>query len=969
MRRRPLTLLIAGMFTFSGQHVLAQDEDTEETTELERVEVTGSRIRQAQVEGVRPVQTLTREDLERTGYASVGEILQRITASGGAINTRFNSSGNFGFPPDGSGVGAGSTNLDLRFLGPKRVLVLVDGVRWVPGAAASGVPVGVDLNTIPLAMIERVEILKDGASSIYGSDAIAGVVNFITRKEVSGVEATGYYGVYDDGEGPVKRATLSAGTQGERSSMSMMVDFFDQDSILASERDLADVPVPFTGLTRGSSGTPQGRFVFIDPNTGQLVNHTPVPGSPAVPDYDPANPNTGGDYQPFTNDTRFNFSPFNMYQTPSERLGVFAQGTWEIADDVEFFLKGMFNRRESKNQAAPEPIFIGPLAGIGGLADVIVVDADNPFNPYGVDLFADGFGFLGRRPLEHGPRLFRQQVDTFYVSTGFEGGFNVGERYWIWNAQYAYGLNSAKQQKEGALNLRRIANALGDPAECAQILGCVPLNIFGGQGPDGQGTITQEMLDYIGFIQKDESENSITDITINITGDLFDLPAGPLAFAAGYEYRDQDGFFLPDPVVVAGDSNGIPAQPTSGGYDVDEFYVEFAIPILADQPGAEFLDATASIRFSDFSTFGSTETGKVGLRWGINEQVLLRGTFAEGFRAPGIGELFGSQTRFDAVLSDPCGNFDAISQQEINNCIAQGVPADGSFEQANPQISVLTGGNPNLQPEESDTITAGIVYSPAWATDLAWSQALDFELTYYDIELEGAIQAPDAQTILNQCVATNDPSVCSAISRGSTGAINRFENTLTNIGRIETSGWDFNVNWTSPAYDWGQLSAVWTNSFVDEFVEFNPTDTGLQATDLAGIERNDRGFPEWQSNFRLDWLVDAWRVTGTIRHIDELTESCSDFLDGTPDSLTQLGLCSNPNFEDESLSTNELDATTYFDLQVAWSGLPNTVLEVGAHNLFDEDPPPCLSCSLNGYDPSTHDPAGQFIYVRGTYTF
>lgn len=983
MRKR---LLLAGLLALALTPAGAQDEP-EESTELERVEVTGTRIRQAEIEGIQPVQTLSREDIDRSGFTSVGELLQRITASGGAINTRFNSSGNFGFPPDGSGVGAGSTQMDMRFLGPKRVLVLVDGVRWVPGAAASGVPVGVDLNTIPLAMVERVEILKDGASSIYGSDAIAGVVNFITRDDFEGAETSAYYGVYDDGEGPIKRATVSLGSQSERSGMMMTIDFYDQDKIGASERDLADVPVPFTGLTRGSSGTPQGRFLFNfqDPNAtfGGLCSPVDTNGDD-VPDVSTCNvttppgtsvtggsPNFPGAYIPFTNDTRFNFASFNLYQTPSERLGIFTQGHHEIGDGTELFIKAMFNRRESQNQAAPEPIFIGPSAGIGGIADTIIVDADNPYNPFGINLFEDGFGFIGRRPLEAGPRLFRQTVDTFYVAAGVEGGFEVGDRYWIWNAQYAYGLNSAEQRKEGALNIQRIANALGDPADCAELQGCVPLNIFGGQGPNGEGTITNEMLNYIGFVQKDSSENSINDVTINLTGDLLELPAGPLSFAVGYEFRDQDGHFQPDPIVVAGESNGIPALPTAGGYDVNEFYAEFAVPILEDVPGARFLDATAAIRYSDYSTFGSTETGKLGLRWGVTDEFLVRGTWAEGFRAPGIGELFGSQTRFDAVLADPCSDFNntGVSQSIIDNCIAQGVPANGSYVQANPQISVLTGGNENLEPETSDTITAGLVYSPGWATDLTWSQSLDFEFTYYDIELEDAIAAPDAQTILNQCARTNNPQVCSAISRASNGTINRFSNTLTNIGRIETSGYDINVNWTSPAYDWGQLSAQWTNSIVDEYVEFNPTDTGLEAVDLAGRERNDRGFPEWQSNLRFDWMLDAWRASWTLRHISELTESCSDFLDGTPDSLTNLGLCSDPVPENQSQSENELEATTYHDLQVGYSGIQDLNLEAGVHNLFDEDPPPCLSCSLNGYDPSTYDPAGQFIYVRATYQF
>lgn len=971
MKRRTPTLLIAGLLSLSATSALAQQQaNDDQKTELERVEVTGTRIRQAQVEGALPVQTLSREDIDRSGFTTVGELLQRITASGGAINTRFNSSGNFGFPPDGSGVGAGSTQMDMRFLGPKRVLVLVDGQRWVGGASASGVPVGVDLNTIPLAMIERVEILKDGASSIYGSDAIAGVVNFITRQPEEGSEASAYYGAYDDGKGPVKRATVTMGTRAERSGMMLTVDYFDQNEISAADRGEAGVPVPGTGVTRGSSGTPQGRFLFFDPRTGadgQVVNLTINDGVTGVPTYDPQNPGSA-DFHNFTDADRFNYSSFNLYQTPSTRLGVFAKGFYDVTDDVQFVMKAMYNRRESKNQAAPEPIFIGPDAGVGGIADNIVVSANNPYNPFGLDVFADGFGFIGRRPLEAGPRIFRQDVDTFYASAGFEGGFTVNDRYWTWNAQYAYGLNQATQRKEGALNIQRIANALGDPATCAQLQGCVPLNLFGGQG-SGEGTITPAMLDYIGFVQKDESQQKLNDVTVNLTGDLFDLPAGPFAFAVGYEFRDKDGFFQPDPVVVAGESNGIPAKPTSGGYHVNEAYAEIQVPILSDMPGADFLDATAAIRYSDYSTFGSTDTSKLGLRWGVSPEFLVRGSWAEGFRAPGIGELFGTQTRFDAVIADPCSNFGALSQQEVDNCVAQGVPADGSYEQTNPQISVLTGGNPNLDPETSDTYTAGFVYSPAWATNTSWANSLDLEVTYYKIKLDKAISAPDAQTVLNQCVATNNPGVCAAISRNQNGVINRFANTLTNIGGIDTKGWDVNLNWTGPMMSWGQMSAQWTNSIVDEFIEKTPTSTGISETDLSGRERSDRGFPEWQSNFVLNWNYADWRVSGTIRHISEITEPCTDFLDGTPNSLTALGLCSDPNPADESLSENKLDATTYVDLQVGWSGLRNTVLEAGVHNLFDEDPPTCLSCSLNGYDPSTYDPQGQFIYVRATYKF
>ncbi len=969
--KRPIVLgraVLCALLTCSTATVVAQTDD--ETAELGRLDVTGTRIRQAQAETALPIQTIDREEIRRTGLTSIGDLLQKITASGSAINTRFNSSGNFGFPPDGGGIGAGAVQVDLRHLGSNRVLVLVDGQRWVAGASASGVASAVDLNTIPIGIIERIEVLKDGASSVYGSDAIAGVINIITRKDFEGLEADVYYGTFDDRRGDSTELNFTMGSSDTTHNLVLNFSYTEQDTISATNRDSAEFPVPGTGVTRGSSGTPQGRFLFNDPFTGNTNNLTINNGVIGIPFYDPASPGIGDDFHPFTNDDRFNFSQFNLYQTPSERLNLFGYGEYDITDSVRFYAKAMYNNRKSTNQAAPEPIFIGPDAGNGTLADSIIVDATNPFNPFGFDVFGDGFGFIGRRPLEVGPRIFEQDVDTFYFGTGFKGSFQAMDRVFYWDVNYIYGDNQANQTKFGALNIRRIAEALGPLDECNATPGCVPLNLFGGQG-SGNGTITEEMLDYISFVQKDESRNQLRDLSLNLSGELFELPAGPFGFAIGYEHREQKGFFQPDAIVVAGESNGVPASPTSGKYDIDEFYGEIAIPILADVPGADLLDITVAGRSSDYSTSGSETTGKVGFRWAVNQEFLMRGTFSEGLRAPSIGELFGSQARFDAVLNDPCSNFNVsgVSQQQISNCIAQGVPSDGSYSQTNPQISTLTGGNPTLDPETSDTLTVGFVYSPEWSTGLSWSDRLDFEVTYYDIEVDDAIQAPDAQTILDQCVSSNDGGVCSAIGRTPSGVINRFENTLTNIGAVETSGWDVNIGWTSPEYNWGQLRAQWNNTFVDEYVEFNPVDTGLEATSLEGLEVNDSAIPEWQSNFDLIWSYGEWQVTTRLRHIDEVTESCSDFLDGTSNSLTNLGLCSNPDTANNANSTNDLDATTYVDLQVTLPPVYGVNLEVGINNLFGEDAPLCFSCSLNGYDPSTYDPEGQFGYIRASYKF
>ncbi len=932
--------------------VLAAEEE-----EAESIVVTGSRIRQAQAEGANPVNVLDREYLENAGVKSVGDILARLPTAGSALNTRFNSSGNFGFPPDGGGVGAGAAEVSLRHMKSKRTLVLVDGIRWVNGSSASGVANSVDLNTIPISMIDRIEILEDGASSIYGSDAIAGVVNIITRKDFEGMEFNAYQGMFDEGDGETSQFDLAFGASGEKHRIFFSLSHYDQKAVDSIERELSAFPKPNTGLTRGSSGTPQGRFVFIDPND-QVNDLTINNGVTGTPTYDLSNP--GGpndDFHVFSNSDRYNYAEYNLYVTPSKRTSIFGQADYQLTDNVNFYTKALFNNRESVNRAAPEPLFLGPDAGTGGLADTVSIHETNPYNPFGFTLDENNLIFIGRRPIEGGPRIFKQNVDTVYVGFGLNGDFAAGDNSYYWDVNYTHGKNEAKQTTLGSYNIRHIKNALGPLADCQALEGCVPLNIFGGQG-DGSGTITQEMLDYIQPILTDQSENVIDTLSANISGDLFEMPAGYLSFAAGFETREYSGFYQPDAIVVAGDSNGVPSSPTSGSYDVDEYYAEFKVPLLADMAAAEELTATLAFRNSDYSTYGSNDTTKFGLLWRVNEQFLLRGSVSEGFRAPSIGELYSSGSRFDAELADRCSDY--VGTQYEANCQTLGVP--DTYSQLNSQISITTGGNIDLEPETSDSTTFGFVYSPSWVDSIDWMNSFDIKGTYYKHELDGAIEAIDAQTQLDLCINTLDPQFCNGISRTAGGAINGFNNRLVNIGGIETSGYDVAINYASPQYDWGRLTVNWTNTFVSEYVE----ESLGQRVDLAGLERNDTGIPEWKSSMNIGWALDNWSVNWMVRHVDSLTESCSDFLDGTPDSLTALGLCSNPNTADESLSTNKLDATTYSDIQVSYaSDIDGVDMEftLGINNAFNAHPPACYSCSLNGYDPSVYDPEGSFSYL------
>ena len=931
---------------------------------LGAITVTGSRIKKTATEEAKPVISFSAEELAKNGITSIGEVLQRLPVTGSSLNTKFNSSGNFGFPADGGGVGAGSTTISLRHLGAQRVLVLVDGMRWINETSASGVSAAVDLNTIPFSAVERVEILTDGASALYGSDAIAGVVNIITKKSQDARVALQLYGGdYETGDGQTATIGVSLGQDARKLRWFADASYYDQNAISSSEYGPASVPKPGTGVANGSSATPFTRSIFFNQPEGDtegglctqtedgralcdIVATQTAAGPDFVQDY-PDN------FKPFTGDDRFNFAPFNLLLTPSQRTNLFGQVAYDFTPDLAAYVRVLAHERESTNQAAPEPIFIGPGFGSGGLADTVGVDETNPFNPFGftLDPSADGnFVLAGRRPIEGGPRVFTQRVSTLVMAAGLQGVFEALDSAFYWDLNFTTASAAATQTVRGTYNIANIARALGPVDDCTDP--CVPLNLFG-----GPGTITPEMLNYIGFVEVDRSEQSLDTITANVSGALYQLPAGSLDFAAGVEYRDLAGSYTPDEVVVRGEGNGVPSLPTSGGYDVSEAYLELAIPLLRDLPGVTALDLSLASRYSDYSTFGSTTSDKIGLRWQVFDDWLLSSTWAEGFRAPSIGELFGSPARFDATLDDPCSP--PVKPENQQNCAAQGVPE--TYEQANPQISVRTGGNPDLQPETAENFTVGTVYSPGWASTLPLTERLDFELTYYDIEVDGAVQALDAQTKLNRCVETNDPAFCDGISRNSTGAIDGFDNTLRNLGEIRTSGYDLLIDWLALRTDFGLFGVNWLTTMVDDYEAVSRD--GNREPRGVGKEVNDSGIPEWKSTLRVNWSNGDYSASYALRYISALDEVCGSPTEDPEDYST---FCDKPQSNE-----NELDATIYHDIRVGWTpaSIAGLNLAIGINNVLGEDPPICLSCSLNGYDASNYDLPGQYGYLELNYRY
>jgi len=946
----PVVLIVPTLILITPT-AFAQDQDEEGAGVLEEVVITGSRIRQDPLEKRLPVLTLTEQDYEASGAVSLADYIQKLPVSGSAINATNNSSGNLGFPPDGGGIGAGAAEIDLRYLTSKRVLVLVDGRRWIKGSSGSGVSGAVDLNTIPVNAIKSMEILQDGASAIYGSDAIGGVLNIITSDDWEGMKASAYYGQYEQGDGESAEFDVRMGAKGERGRALIDVSYTDQKSVSTVDRDESVYPLP--GFPYGvSSGVPAGRFVFFDPYVGDYVSVSPNAGVGTNPVWDPANPDSD-DFHNFTLDDRFNYQSYNHLVTPNRRINIFGKAEYDLTDTMMFRILASYNNRTSQGQAAPVPLFFGPDAGSTYYMNNVFWPADHPYNPFGQDLGPDNISFFGRRPVELGPRIFNQDVDTYYISAGVDGQFDFSDRKMYWDVNAIWSENNAKQTKLNQFNARSIYTAMGPTDVCANTLGCVPLNIV------GAGSMTQEMLDYVTYTGVDTSDQQLFDFTANLTGELFELPAGTVGFAIGYEHREEDGSFTPDPVVAAGETADVPTTPTNGSLEADEFYGEVIVPLLADRPGANVLELSLAGRYSNYDLFDSKTVGKYALNWGPTEDLMVRASYSQGFRAPNIGELFNLGSRFDAGISDNCSN---VTPEYAANCAALGVPPD--YSQLNPQISVDTGGNVNLEPETADTWTAGFT----WDTPMDNVNAIDsllVELNYYDIKVDGAIQAPAAQDVLDACINTLEPLYCDAVNRNPSGTITSIEGVLQNIGGIETSGLDVNFNLGLPEASWGRLNFQWMNSFLFDYDElFANPEGGFTRVSRKGTEVGSptRGYPETKSTLNTDWYLNAWHARLALRYVSSITEQCT----GLVQDFEQTQFCSDPP------DYNELSSRFYVDTQVSWT--PEQLQDgawtfsAGVNNLFNEKPPICFSCDLNSLDGTIYPIAGQFWYVRAVFS-
>ncbi len=746
----------------------AESDDAFASGEEEVIVVTGSIIERRELTTPAPLAVLDKADLDAAGVASIGQILQNLPSQSNAINVQFNNGGD------------GSTRISLRGLGAGRTLVLVNGRRHVAGG--TGADASVDLNSIPTAIIERVEVLKDGASAVYGSDAIGGVVNIITRSDFEGSEATAYTGITGDGLGQVVDVSAVTGTTSERGNIVFAAGYTDQQSIGAGDRSYSREDKEYdwasgevAGL--GSTAVPEGLIVDYGEDVGNEAWGSLVAATNDAGAYyrdprmgwrefqDTGNSDVGeGDY--------YNYQPENYLVTPQKRYSIFSTGSYKVHDYARAFFEATYSNRKSDQRLAPEPLFT--------ISEDIVVSENNIYNPFGRD-FVD----VRRRMEEAGPRRSIQDINTFRIVAGLDGRLPEelpALQGWRWSLAFNYGRTESKQIAEGNLVRNRVATALGPSfldadgtARCgtpdAPIDGCVPLDLF-----SGKGSITPEMLDYIQFVGTDSGFNQQQMAQFNLTGKLFEIPGGgDAALAVGAEYRDESGADIPNPLVALGEATGNKRTATEGGYNVSEGFAEVSVVPLLGKTGAEWVELNAAIRAFKYNTFDpdSPLTWKAGGLWRIGQGVAVRGTFSTAFRAPTIGSLYSGRIDGFPAVKDPCdttlprrppaGDMDGDrvpdsqdsrptdprTDYEFANCNAEGL--DGHRDSRS-QLRSVTGGNLALQPETANIFTAGAVYEPTFAPGVSLT------LDYFNIDITNAIQPIGAGLILQSCYdAPADP--------------------------------------------------------------------------------------------------------------------------------------------------------------------------------------------------------------------
>ena len=936
-RKLRLGLLPAGIaVALVPAFASAQDAaPTEQATTLDRIQVTGSRIRGVAMETQQPIVTLSREDIEQQGFSSVADVLQNLTSAGSPAISRSEALA--------SGENVGGYYIDIRNLGATRTLVLINGKRL--GATTGGLQ---DLSQIPMSAIDRMEILKDGASALYGSDAIAGVVNVITRKRFQGAEANAYVGQFSEGDGGTQQYSFTVGQSGERAGTTLSVEYSREEPVFAGDRW-------FSKWGNAGPDYPGSGFSPVSENGSWFGPCGPGGSDTWCTLVDGGDPTNAADYRPHVATDNANPNLEMMLRTGIERRSVFASTNYEMGDNIAFDADILYNQRVTDQQVAGYPY--------QSLAFDTQLSGDSAFNPVGQDIHF-------RRRLWEVPRTTRSELQTYRFAGGFSGFFELGGKYWDWDVGALLNRNSLSKTGHGDASLIATRQALGPSfvnddgiVQCGSALApialdaCRPWNPLLPNGVAGQGSLADEGLqDFLFPYFTDTGTTRTTSYTANLSGTAMELPAGDLGFAIGYEHRKEQGRFVPDAFAQSGEYTGLAATTTQGDYSLDEFYAELNIPVLADMPFAKELTFNVASRYSDYSNFGDTTNNKLGFTWRPLDELLIRGTYAEGFRAPSIDNLYGGIGSSFEEYTDPCGTGAVNSVNGNAACNAAGVPIGyvqlgqglvpcTTYPCQTPD-QFFTGSNPNLVPESSESRTMGLVWSPGWI------DGLDITVDWYEYKIENMIIADSVDRILRDCYVLGDGGRCAGIERAADGHITNLFYGLANLGQMETEGFDLGASYRLPETSIGQFTVDWQNTYTSRYDEVGENADGesiiIGSVGAPGIFR-------LRSNLGVDWDLNDFSVSYHARYYSGMNESCvagrpcndpDRYANGEPDALRRQG------------------SNTFHDIQLSLKTPWDATVAVGANNVFDHRGPVMFTQPSSNYPYYGGFDIGRFVYMK-----
>ncbi|WP_234399118.1 TonB-dependent receptor domain-containing protein [Pseudoalteromonas sp. T1lg75] len=900
----------------TGQAFAAEDASEEQ---VERIQVTGSKIKRIGELSPTPVTVITGDTLTDAGITNVADLLSEMPSA--TVGLSPETTNNFIFAN-------GLSNTDLRGLGSDRTLVLVNGRRYVAGAPGSA---AVDLNNIATSMIERIEVSTGGASAVYGSDAIAGVVNIITKKSFDGVEIDASTSQPTQDGGESYYTSLTFGDEGESSSFIANITYTKNEQLRADQRDFIrngviaiDHPdnvdnedgIPrriiwdkegstslFVYSKTGDFFAPDGHFVFADDGsirpfeTGEFLPASSTPGSRNTQYY-------------IGDGDGYNFLEHKYVRTPLERLNASANVNYDINEDHKMSFEMTYSNTSAYGESSPAFFY---LPGNSTDNPFFSDETQQFFDDRGMDTF--GAYFLADL---FGHRKYDQNRELIRGALSFEGMITDN---WTYDAYITKGHVQADTTWFGELIEERFYNAIDAALDddgnivCrsaeAQADGCVPLNIW------GKGLASEEALAYVGTDAMRRATIDQTVIGATVTGDLFELPAGPLAAAFSAEYREEKASTLPDPSMRNGLIFNNQSDALRGEFDVTEVAAEFSIPVVVDTAFADEIFFELAYRYMDYSSTGTDDAWKVSFNYVLNDELRFRANRSKSVRAPNIDELFAPKGQTFASFNDPCeqGQIDNAGEFRDNverNCRAAGIPEGWAptdlWKTTNHPGWVV--GNQDLENETADDITLGFIYTPSFAEDLS------FTVDYWEFELEKMIVATGAASIVRNCYEFEslDNPYCGLIERDPDSLeITAFYEKPVNAATSSIKGTDIEVNY----------------GLETGFGEF---DFRLVTTYLAERKLNTTGRPEDEREFQGEVHRPRWKARFTTNY-----------------SWNDLSVAVNANYRHatvvdrewtpEDNNYNNIPSYIEWDLTARYQVLESLELRGGLLNVFDRTPP------------------------------